>query len=172
MYRTGHLGVALLVFAPIGYLLVAADAPLAALVTAGVMLQLSMLPDVDNRLPVGSHRGVTHSLLFAAVVGAGFAVAGTALVAVGSGPLVAELLGLDALSIGVVPFAFAVGFLAVGSHLLGDLLTPAGVTLFWPAPTEFSLYVTRADSMVANYGLFLLGVLAVGAANTLAFGIV
>lgn len=172
MYRTGHLGVALLVFAPIGYLLVTAGAPLAALFTGAVMLQLAMLPDVDHRLPVVSHRGVTHSLLFAAAVGAAFAAAGTALVAVGGGGLVAELLGLDALGVGVVTFGFAVGFLAVGSHLLGDLLTPAGVNLFWPVPTEFSLYVTRADNTLANYGLFLFGVAAVGAVGALAFGLV
>jgi inner membrane protein len=172
MYRTGHLGVALLTFAPIGYLLVDAGAALAALLTGGVMLWLAMLPDVDHRLPVISHRGVTHSLLFAAAVGAVFAAVGVALGTVGGDALVAELLGLDALGVGVVPFAFGLGFLAVGSHLLGDLLTPAGVNLFWPVPTEFSLYVTRADNTIANYGLFLLGIFAVGTAGALALGLV
>lgn len=171
MYRTGHLGVALLTFAPIGYLLVDAGAALAAVLTGGVMLWLAMLPDVDHRLPVVSHRGVTHSLLFAAAVGAAFAAVGLALEAVGGSALVADLLGLDALGVGVVTFGFALGFLAVGSHLLGDLLTPAGVNLFWPVPTEFSLYVTRADNTIANYGLFLLGVFAVGTAGALALGL-
>lgn len=171
MYRTGHLGVALLVFAPIGYLLVDAGAALAALLTGAVVLWLAMLPDVDHRLPVVSHRGVTHSLLFAAAVGAVFAAVGVALETAGGDALAAELLGLDALGVGVVPFAFALGFLAVASHLLGDLLTPAGVNLFWPIPRTFSLYLTRADSTVANYGLFLLGLFAVGAAGALALGL-
>lgn len=171
MYRTGHLGVALLVFAPIGYLLVDAGAALAALLTGGVMLWLAMLPDVDHRLPAVSHRGVTHSLLFAAAVGAVFAAVGVALVEVGGDTLAAELLGLDALGIGVVPFGFTLGFLAVTSHLLGDLLTPAGVNLFWPLPREFSLYVTRADNTIANYGLFVLGVFAVGIAGAFALGV-
>ncbi|MFC6736585.1 metal-dependent hydrolase, partial [Halolamina salina] len=51
MYRTGHLGVSMLVFAPIGYLLVAVGLPLAALATGGAMLWLAMLPDVDHRIP-------------------------------------------------------------------------------------------------------------------------
>jgi inner membrane protein len=164
--------VALLTFAPIGYLLVDAGAVLAALLTGGVMLWLAMLPDVDHRVPGISHRGVTHSLLFAALVGAAFAAVGVVLGAVGGDALVAELLGLDALGVGVVTFGFALGFLAVASHLLGDILTPAGVNLFWPVPTEFSLYVTRADNTVANYGLFLLGVFAAGAASALALGVV
>ena len=172
MYRTGHLGVALLVFAPIGYLLVDVDAPLAALLTGGVMLWLAMLPDVDHRIPGISHRGVTHSLLFAVAVGAAFAAVGAALVAVGGGDLLAELLGLNALGVAVVPFGFALGFLAVSTHLLGDVLTPAGVNLFWPIPTEFSLYVTRADNTLANYGLFALGLFAVAAVAALTLGVV
>lgn len=168
MYRTGHLGVSMLVFAPIGYLLVSVGAPLAALVTGGAMLWLAMLPDVDHRLPFVEHRGVTHSLLFAGLVGAAFAAAGLLLSSLGAGGLGTELLGLDQFSdVGLAAFGFAVGFLSVAAHLLGDLLTPAGVNLFWPVETEYSLYVTRADSTLANLGLFLLGVFAVAAAGTL-----
>ncbi|MFD1567932.1 metal-dependent hydrolase [Halolamina litorea] len=158
MYRTGHLGVSLLVFAPIGYLFVAAGEPLAALVTGGAMLWLAMLPDVDHRIPGISHRGVTHSLLFAALVGGVFA---------GAGALLADGLGtLDRVRLST--FGFFVGFVAVGAHLLGDVLTPAGVNLFWPWRREFSLYLTRADNTLANYALFALGVFAVGVAAVLA----
>lgn len=158
MYRTGHLGVSLLVFAPIGYLLVAAGEPLAALVTGATMLWLAMLPDLDHRIPLIEHRGPTHSLLFAALVGGAFATAGAVL---------ADGLGiLDQARLSA--FGFLVGAVSVGAHLLGDVLTPAGVNLFWPWGREFSLYLTRADSTIANYGLFLLGVLAVAAAGVLA----
>ena len=158
MYRIGHLGVSLLVFAPMGYLLVAAGQPLAALVTGGAMLWLAMLPDVDHRIPGIPHRGPTHSLLFAALVGGAFA---------GAGALLADGLGtFDRARL--TTFCFLVGFVSVGAHLLGDVLTPAGVNLFWPWGREFSLYVTRADNTIANYGLFLLGVFAVAAAGALA----
>ncbi len=158
MYRTGHLGVSLLVFAPIGYLFVAAGEPLAALVTGGAMLWLAMLPDVDNRIPGIPHRGPTHSLLFAALVGVAFA---------GAGGLLADGVGVvDRMRL--TTFGFFVGFVAVGAHLLGDVLTPAGVNLFWPWGREFSLYLTRADSTIANYGLLLLGATAVAGAGVLA----
>lgn len=159
MYRTGHLGVSLLVFAPIGYLFVAAGEPLAALVTGGVMLWLAMLPDVDHRVPGIPHRGPTHSLLFAVLVGCAFAAVGTLL---GDGVSVMNQARLSG-------FGFFVGFVAVGAHLLGDVLTPAGVNLFWPWGREFSLYLTSADNTIANYGLFLLGVFAVAVTGVLAF---
>ena len=158
MYRTGHLGVSLLVFAPIGYLFVAVGEPLAALATGGAMLWLAMLPDVDHRIPGIPHRGPTHSLLFAALVGGAFAAAG-ALLADGLG--VADRARLTT-------FGFFVGAVSVGAHLLGDVLTPAGVNLFWPWGREFSLYLTRADNTLANWGLFVLGVFAVAAAGALA----
>lgn len=171
VYRTGHLGVSLLAFAPIGYLLVSVGSPLAALFTGGAMLWLAMVPDVDHRVPLIEHRGLTHSLLFAALVGGAFAAVGLLLAAVGGAAITAELLGLDAFpGVGLPAFGFAVGFLSVAAHLLGDLLTPAGVNLFWPIKTEYSLYVTRADNTLANYGLFLLGVLAVAVAAALAHG--
>jgi len=168
VYRAGHLGISLLVVAPVGYLLVSLDAPVAALVTGGAMLWLAMLPDVDHRLPLVEHRGPTHSLLFAGLVGGAFAAIGLLLSSLGGGALGPELLGLDQFSnVGLAAFGFAVGFLGVLAHLLGDLLTPAGVNLFWPVPTEYSLYITRADNTLANIGLFLLGVFAVGVAGAL-----
>lgn len=170
VYRPGHLGVSLLAFAPIGYLLVALGSPLASVMTGGAMLWLAMLPDVDHRLPVIRHRGPTHSLLFAALVGGAFAAVGLLLAALGGASVIAELLGLGAFpGIGLAAFGFAVGFLSVAAHLLGDLLTPAGVNLFWPVGKKYTLSVTRADNTLANYGLFLLGIFAVAVAALLAF---
>lgn len=153
MYRTGHLGTSLLVFAPVGYLLVVAGYPVAAFVTGATMLWLTMLPDVDHRLPLVPHRGPTHSLLFAGAVGAAFAVLG--------GFLGEQVVALP--PEGLVPLGFVVGFVAVGAHLLADLLTPAGVPLFWPlSDRRHSLDLTRADSTVANSLLLLLGLAVVG----------
>ena len=157
MYRTGHLGVSLLVFAPIGYLFLAAGEPLAAVVTGGTMLWLSMLPDVDHRIPGVPHRGPTHSLLFAVLVGVAFA---------GAGAMLAEGLGIGDRAL-LPTHGFFLGFVTVGAHLLGDVLTPAGVNLFWPWGREFSLSLTRADSTIANYGLFLGGVFTVAALGAL-----
>jgi inner membrane protein len=148
VYRTGHYGVSLLAYAPVGLALVLAGRPTVAFAAGAGVLWLATLPDVDHRLPGVPHRGPTHSLAFAALVGGAFGGA--------------ALLGGRALGAtdptGVAVLAAGVGIFGVCAHLLGDVLTPAGVPLFWPVEPEFSLYVTNADSTVWNYGLFALGV--------------
>ena len=148
MYRQGHLGVSMLVFAPVGYALVAAGHPVVAAVAGVVMVQFSMLPDVDHRLPMVDHRGATHSLAFAALVGAAGAAVGLA---------AASVVSVD-LPLPLPAVGFAVGALTVLAHLLGDTLTPMGVNYLWPLPASpVSLSLTRADNRWANSGLFGLG---------------
>ena len=165
MFRKGHYGVSLLVFAPVGFALVRLGRPDLAFVVGAAMLWLAMLPDVDHRLPGVPHRGPTHSLAFAALVGGGFALVGRAAASVGLGDV-----GLAAVAEGsVVVFGFLVGFLAVLAHLLADALTPAGVNFLWPlSGREYTVSLWRADNRLANYGLFGVGVFAVAGALTLA----
>ncbi|MBB6646146.1 metal-dependent hydrolase [Halobellus ruber] len=158
MYRKGHYGVSLLVFAPVAFALLAVERADLAVVTGGAMLWLAMLPDLDHRIPGISHRGPTHSLLFAALVGGVFAAAGMALESVGGG--VGSIAGLP-----IPVLGFVIGAFAVVAHLLGDALTPAGVNFLWPASTRtYTIGLCRADNTVANYGLFAVGVFAAGAA--------
>ncbi|MFB6079414.1 MAG: metal-dependent hydrolase [Haloferacaceae archaeon] len=157
MYRKGHYGVSLLVFAPVEFVLVAADRPTLALATGGTMLWLAMLPDADQRIPGLTHRGATHTLAFAGAVGVAFALAGS-LVA----PGVAAVTSVGRAA--VATYGFALGTLTVGAHLLADLLTPAGVALLWPlSGHRFSLSLTTADDRVWNYGLLVAGVLVAAA---------
>lgn len=148
MYRRGHWGASLLVFAPVGAGLVVVGRPVLAVVGGGAMLWLATLPDVDLRLPLLSHRGLTHTLAFAFAVG---------LVGASVGVALAPSAGGDRAVLG--GFGFAVGTLGITAHLLADALTPAGVPLLWPlSGRRLSLSVTRADSAVANLLLFALGV--------------
>ena len=158
MYRTGHYGVSLLAYAPVGLALVLAGRPTVALAAGAGVLWLATLPDVDHRFPGIPHRGPTHSLAFAALVGG--ALGGAALLG-GRALDVADPTGLATLAAGV-------GVFGVCAHLLGDVLTPAGVQLFWPVGPEFSVYLTNADSTVWNYGLFALGVGATAASALVA----
>jgi inner membrane protein len=44
-------------------------------------------------------------------------------------------------------------------------LTPAGVNFLWPVSARtYTVGLCRADSTVANYGMFAVGVFATGAA--------
>ena len=129
------------------------------------------LDDVDHRLPGVPHRGPTHSLLFAGVVGAAFAGAASLAEPVFS---VAASLAEPVFSVAVpggvsmVAFGFLLGFGAVVAHLLGDVITPAGINFLWAYPKTWSLSLTTADSTLWNWGLCVLGVVAMAAAVALA----
>ncbi|MDS0293072.1 metal-dependent hydrolase [Halogeometricum luteum] len=163
MYWKGHCGVSLLVFAPVGFALVRLGRPDLAFVVGATMLWLTMLPDVDHRIPGLPHRGPTHSLLFAALVGGAFAGAVRALTSAGVGVGDAGLAALADGSLAV--FAFCLGSLTVFAHLLGDALTPMGVNFLWPlSGRRYTASAWRADNRVANYALFGLGVFAAAGA--------
>jgi len=162
MYAAGHYGVSLLVYAPVGWLLGTRGEPLAALVGGVIVLSLATLPDVDHRLPLVSHRGPTHSLAFAGLVGAALGATGVglgrALPGVGSPLALAAFFG-------------GTGALGILAHLAGDVLTPAGVNLLWPLPgPAVSVSLTRADNALANWVLLALGVLATAAVGVIALG--
>ncbi|MFC6872337.1 metal-dependent hydrolase [Halobellus marinus] len=170
MYRKGHFGVSLLVFSPIAFVLVAVEQIGLALVVGGVMVWLSMLPDLDHRVPGIPHRGPTHSLLFAALVGAVFAGLGIALKSAGMGSESFAVGIAGGLSLAVL--GFAVGSISVVAHLLGDALTPAGVNFLWPLSSRtYTLSLWRANNTLANYGLFAVGIFATGAATYLGFAL-
>lgn len=159
MYRSGHVGVALLVFAPVAAALLVAGAVDRAAIAGGTMCWLSSLPDLDQRVPGLPHRGPTHSLAFAVAVGAAFAgvtAVGTGRLQVAAGDVATTLAALDGTS---VPFAFLLGALTVLAHLVGDVVTPAGVPLFWPLSRRaFGVGLWPADSTHANLGALVLGV--------------
>ena len=144
MYLKGHLGVALAVYAPAGAWLLLADRAETALLGGVAVLALTMVPDCDTLTDRIDHRGPTHSLTFALLTGL---LLGT----------VATLLA-PGLALELAAFAFAVGVLAVVSHLLADVLTPMGVRPFWPLwDRTFSLELTYARDPVANYLLLGFG---------------
>ena len=149
MYRLGHQGAALVVYAPLGLALLLAGRPTLAVAGGGISLALASLPDVDQRLPGVQHRGVTHTFAFAFAVGAALGAVGWLL---GSDAGVATAAELAAVG-------FAVGTTVIVSHLLADVITPMGITPFWPvSDRHYSVGVCRADNTVANYALLGLGI--------------
>lgn len=155
MYRTGHYGAALLVYAPMGFLLLAAGYESLAATGAVVALGGSMVPDWDHRVPFLTHRGITHTVWFALLAGAVLGGAGWYL---GEGLAPRSQLGLAA-------YGFALGVLTIGAHILADGLTPMGVRPFEPlGHGSYSLKLTKAANPIGNGLLFVLGVLAAGGA--------
>jgi inner membrane protein len=162
MYAAGHYGVSLLVYAPVGWLLAIRGDPLLAVFGGAVVLSLATVPDVDHRLPLVRHRGPTHSLLFAALVGAALG---------GAGFLLGRAVPGLASPLALATVLGGLGALGIVAHLAGDVLTPAGVNLLWPLPgPDVSLSLTRADNTLANWGLLALGVFVTAAVAVTALG--
>lgn len=155
---TGHVGAALAAYSPIAFVSLVADAPGLAMVGTLVTVALASLPDADHHVPLVAHRGYSHTVWFALIVGAGCAAAFA-----GGVSLLGLTIGrLDPLDLGA--FGFAVGTVVVLSHVVADALTPMGVAPFSPLRRKrYSLGVTAAANPVANLLLLLLGLGAAAA---------
>lgn len=156
MYQLGHYGAALVAYAPLGAVVAFTGQAELAILGALLCVSLSTLPDADHQLPLIAHRGPTHTVLFALLVGT----------VVGAGTYLAlEAVGFEGSGvndIALTGFFAGVGALSIVSHLLADALTPMGIRPFWPLSSRhYTLNVTPAKSRIANYTLFALGVGAV-----------
>ena len=166
MYRPGHIGVSLLVYAPFGYALLAGGRGGLAVIGGALLVALAMIPDIDMRVPGATHRGASHTLLCALCVGTGLGAIGWVLADAigGAGATLEEGVALRVTPVSPVElgaFGFFLGVLVVCSHLLADLLTPMGIAPFWPLSSKrYSLDVANAANPIANVLLLGLGVLA------------
>lgn len=147
MYAAGHLGLALLAFAPVGYVLLRANRVRHAALGTTVTVLLSTVPDVDLFVPALSHRGLTHTFLFALLVGVAAGVLVGVLVR--ASPSTRKSLAL---------WTCLWAGLAVCSHLLGDVITPMGIRPLAPfSDAHATLGLVYARNPQANTALFVAG---------------
>lgn len=167
MNRKGHIGLALLVSAPFVLLIGMLLNPQWGVLVVGAALFADRIPDKDQRLPLISHRGITHTVTFGVVASLSLAVSLTAMATitqsssafdVGIVENVTNNLGLFSISL----LGFALGFTA---HLIGDMLIEAydyAVTPYWPFSSKpVALGWADAESKhLWDWGLLLFGTLA------------
>lgn len=177
MYRRGHRGIVLLALAPVLFILFAVDRPILALLAWGVLL-IEPLPDRDQRINWLEHRGTSHSLFTAGIVGVCCGGLGWVVGRYVTEPLTIWLLSggvigpnaitwtethlglLDATMLALVGICIGAGGIVL--HLLGDVITIAGIQPFLPfSKRNISFSLLHADNTLANRGLFTLGVLAI-----------
>lgn len=164
MYKTGHYGAGLLFLAPVVFLLVYFQHYLLAALAAIVILSLTRLPDIDLYLKGVKHRGMTHTLVFAAGMGVitGIALA-AALYAIPDEVLnVVPVIFEVSTSVRTLVYAFGFGFIlgsiAIIAHLVADLVTPTGLQPLMPFNDERYRYeLTRASDPYGNIAFFLIG---------------
>ena len=155
MHRKGHVGASLVVYAPLGFLVTALASVEVGVVGAAGVASMAMVPDLDMRIPFVKHRGITHTVWFALLVGVVFGVGGLA-VGLRSGLVEALLFG---------GAAFLFGVVTIVSHLLADALTPMGIRPYAPLrDTEYTLDLFTAANPLANYALLGLGGVVVAVA--------
>lgn len=169
MYREGHIGLGLLAATPFAILFSSSIAPQWGLLTYGFAFVTSSAPDIDQRLPLVSHRGFTHTIWFGLFLslffGAGTAIALSPFLLDGVSfnglASISSLLVKNWPVFTVATIGCLAGFV---SHLFGDILTEAydyTINPFWPASNRaYTLGWTTADSKTWNWGLLLLGVAA------------
>lgn len=148
MFPPGHYGMALALYALVGYALLKRGYVRDALSGGGVVLAYTLLPDLDGEVEFLVHRGVTHTLWFALAVGAVCVlVVATSLRERPRRQAVRGAL-----------WAFFLGWFAVVAHLLADVLTPWGVMPLYPvSPALYTLELVYADNDPANYALLAAG---------------
>lgn len=163
MHREGHFGIAFLVYAPIAFVLSYVGVLQVAILGLVGLAFGAIAPDFDLDMPVVQHRGITHTFVAAVFLGlvyAGFAVYLAANgVGTGSAFVIREapLAYLAAMS-----FGFGIGALGVCAHLLGDVITPMGITPYHPFDDrKYTLNLVYASNERANEGLFSVGSVAV-----------
>lgn len=186
MYKRGHLGIGLLILAPMYYVLLP-DWPVLALLVSGIVV-IQGLPDKDQGISWLKHRGTSHSLVSAAFVGAGCAGVGwaageyilppiatglsTAATSAGT-PAAwwgAQLMLYDAPTMALI--GFAVGSGGILTHLFGDIITPMGLQPFRPfSKRQYNIAYISASNPYANSGFFVLGLLAMIAALASVYGL-
>lgn len=150
MYRYGHYGAALVCTALVVVILIVAGFAELGLLAGVAAIDLTVVPDFDQRVPFVTHRGLTDTIWFALLVGV--IIAGVAVAIAIASVVVSALVG------------FVAGTVTVVSHIAADGLTPAGVRPRAPLDdTHYSLNIVTAANPLANYEL--LGIRIVFAAG-------
>lgn len=169
MNRSGHWGLAMLWYSPVVFGALSADLTTIPLVALGTLIisAFCMLPDVDQRIPLIKHRGITHTIWFALLVG-GILGGGAFLLAQTAGQsILAQWIPADRVWGSPLPIALGgffgvTGLIVIISHLFGDWMTKMGIRPYRPIWShKHRLGITRADSWLANGALYVIGVGAI-----------
>lgn len=173
MYRKGHIGMALILYAPVLFALLWSEYFILAVTGAITMLGLTRIPDKDMKIvriqsKINSlfffidlkkyfgwlfikHRGVTHTIWFILAIGAfvGAIVFFPAEYIAPYHPLT---------QMHLVAFFSAISMWSLIAHLSADVLTPSGIHPFAPiVDRKFSLYITTAKNPLWNISLLVVG---------------
>ena len=143
----------LFLYAPVLVGLLWLELYLFALLGLVLSMGLVMLPDKDQGIPLLPHRGFTHTIWFASLVGLGMALVGMVIAPV------LIFAGVDAQP--VILFLGFIGVFSIVAHLFADAITPAGIKPYQPLSNRRHSGRISANSFIGNWVLWLLGIGAI-----------
>lgn len=176
----------LLLYAPVAGTLISKGRPEVALLGALIIFFVEQIPDLDQLVPFLKHRGFSHTLGFALLVGVVVGILGLfigeRLFIVFGDWLISQ--GLSGVGNAVIKakatvnehelaiIGFGMGTFGIVAHLAGDVLTDMGIRPFWPVSSRtISLSRLKARNPLANELLFALGIGALASAVWVGFGL-
>ena len=144
MRAHGHIGLALLLLSLLTLATACASGSPPGprlLLAVAAALPLSLLPDVDLKIRVSKHRGLSHSLMAAAIV--------------------AALAALAYPEPSLRHYVFAAAFVSFYSHVLGDVISVRPVPALYPVVRRrLALRLVRADDPYVNAAALASGLVA------------
>lgn len=165
MYKSGHRGINMLLFSPIFFIMIIFEYIIIGILSVIVITYFASIPDIDLKCRFLTHRGFTHTYSFGIFIGMIFSIIGlfVLMVFINMGIVAPSILTI----IGVSVWGFFVGLFIVLSHVIGDIITPAGVRPFQKpryipnspifSDKKYTLDLIRASNKIANFSLLIVG---------------
>ena len=170
MLREGHIGLTLLIMAPIGLLVGSIFPKYTIILVISGALTGSNLPDIDTTTKLVKHRGFTHTIWF---IGIATLISGGIMYSILFYIPIERFIQFTTAdqAISAVIFGLSVG-MGVFTHLLGDVITPAGIRPFDPVIPRDKIPITVSDKKyvyeirnasdpLLNKGFSVLGIVSV-----------
>jgi inner membrane protein len=149
----GHIGIAVILYLPLGFTLLVTGVPGVALAGGIVVVVAAVLPNVSYHIDHMDDRGFTHSVWFLLLVTVGLGLLGAG-IGMTNGILWTIGLGL---------FGFVLGLLTLLTHLAVDIVTGDGIRPYNPVyDKEYEFAVVEQGerrAKLTNHGLFAVAIL-------------
>lgn len=164
MYKIGHIGINVLIYSPILFIQFIFSNYITGLIGLFIMVKYASLPDIDLKYKFLTHRGFTHTYSFAILFGGIISMVSL---------VVSSIIfnfGIEINLFYVLFWSFSIGILTIGGHLIGDIITPTGITPFKKPKyfpnirifnnKKYTLNKCKASSKIANYSFLLTGLIS------------
>lgn len=135
MHKLGHHGISAIATSPIVLWLIYTNNNLLALFAILTTLFTANIPDWDLKIPLMTHRGVSHTIWVPFIIGG--MITGISYSVNGTIGIFTTVIMLTT-------------FVSITSHIVSDTLTPSGAKLFYPIKDKVYTYnmVYSANSIV------------------------